>query len=462
MAFTVLLVYLVLQFALCFYISRKIDTEADYFVGGRGFGVAVVSISLFATWFGAETCIGASAEVFKHGLSGSRADPFGYSLCLFLSGLLIARKIWNSKYITLADFYRDRFGGATEQLAVLILVLSSLIWAAAQLRAFGQVISATTSFDVETTMLIGFLFVVGYTLLGGLMGDMITDVVQAFVISLGLIALLVAVIWSAPDFTAQLQNITPERLSVIGAGESWLERVDRWAIPIFGSLVAQEIISRIYASKNQKVASTACYSSGFIYLFLGMIPVMLGLIGPHVIQVQGDAEQFLIQLAKSKLSPVMVGVFSGALISALLATIDSILLSAGALVSHNLVMPYAKLKNERHILMLSRGVVLLSGVVAYLLAVYSTGIYDLLEQASSFGTAGILVITLCGLWFRFGDSRASFACLLTGLCTTPIAEHFFEVESPFLASILASLLVYLIVSFLPWNRARTTQLPVKA
>ncbi len=442
MTLTTLIIYLFLQFALCFYISRKIKSEADYLVAGRSFPLIVVAVSLFATWFGAETCIGSSGAVYAEGLSGSRADPFGYSLCLVLSGLLIAGRMWNKKYMTLSDFYKDRFGAPVEQLAVWILSLSSLIWAAAQLRAFGQVISATTNLDLDTTLLIGTVCVISYTLLGGLMGDMITDLVQAVVIGVGLMILFVVIFLNVPDWNHSLSQISPERWSILGQNESWLERIDRWAIPIFGSLVAQEIISRIFAARSKTIAVKACYVGAAIYIGFGLIPVFLGLIGPQLIQVEGDSEQFLIQLAKTYMSPVLVGIFAGALISALLATLDSILLAVAALISHNFLVPRFKIEGHRSKILTSRLVVLAAGLAAYILATYAEGIYALLEIASTFGTAGILIITLVGLWTSFGGMQSALAALLVGLVSTPIAKYVLNLSSPFLLSILLSGLAY--------------------
>jgi Na+/proline symporter len=120
-----LLVYIGLQFTVVFFLSKRIKNEKDYLVGGQQIPTFLLMFSLFATWFGAETCIGTSGEVYEKGISGGRADPFGYSLCLFFLGLVIAKKIWNSNYATLSDFYRHRFGEKTEKLASILLLVSS-------------------------------------------------------------------------------------------------------------------------------------------------------------------------------------------------------------------------------------------------------------------------------------------------------------------------------------------------
>lgn len=438
-----LIIYLAAQFAICYFVSRKINNEEDFLLAGRSCGIPLITLSLFATWFGAETCIGSSAEVYAFGLSGSRADPFGYSLCLVLSGILIAPRIWSKKFTTLADVYASRFGHKTERFAVWILSLSSLIWAAAQLRAFGQVVSSTTNLSVDFTLFLSFIFVVGYVLYGGLLGDIITDSVQAVVIFLGLGTLVYYIFKEHPDLLSYIQNQPAERLSIIKPNETWLQRIDRWAIPILGSLVAQEVISRMLAAKNVKVAVRSSYYAAFIYIFVGLIPVFLGLVGPQIVNFEiKDKEHFIIDLAHNYLPVIFMPVFAGALISALLATIDSILISVSGLFAHNVLVPGLKIKNEKTKVLTARLCVIGSAAIAYILAYNSDSIYALLEIASSFGTSGILVITLAGLWLNKSSDLVALTTLFVGLVINPFYDYILKLDSPFVFSIITCCIVY--------------------
>lgn len=433
--------YLGIQVAISFFVSKSIKTEDDYFVAGRSQPAWILAVSLFATWFGAETCIGASAIVYDQGLSGARAEPLGYSLCLFFSGLLLAPRIWNRKYTTLADFYADRFNHSVERVAVIILALLSLIWGAAQIRSFGHVIAATTKLNVDLAIFLSFLFVVIYTLLGGMMGDIITDVIQGGIVVLGLFLLLFIAMHDV-DFFSILQSQSPERLSLLSPGESFWQRLDRWMVPICGSLVAQEIISRVLAAKSPDVAKKACYASAFIYLLVGGIPILLGLLGPSFFTVTGDSEQFLIQLAEAKLPNILFVCFSGALISALLATLDSILLGISGLISHNFLVPIFKVKAQKKKIFLARLVIVVAALLAYLLAVRANSIYELIEMSSSFGTPGVLVVTLMGLWFKSGGAKVAMATLVVGIVASPFGEYVLKLEAPFVFSLIASFLCY--------------------
>lgn len=434
-----LVVYLGIQFGIGYWVSRRIKNENDFLLAGRHVPGWLLSFSLFATWFGAETCIGTSGEVYASGISGGRADPFGYSICLVLLGFLIAGRIWNKKYSTLADFYRDRFGKNVEKLAVAILLISSIVWGAAQIRAFGQVIAATTSLPVQSTILIGFVVVVTYSMLGGLLGDILTDFVQGLILILGLTAILFVIVYQ-DGFQPFMQS--PERLSLFAPGESFWQRLDRWMIPILGSLVAQESIARVLAAKDVKQARQGTFWASGIYIIVGLIPVVLGLIGPAVLPGVEDPEHFLISLSEKYLHPAFQMLLVGALVSAILSTVDSILLAGGGLLSHNLLIPLMGLRAEKRKLLYTRLSVVFIAFVALAIAWMSDGIYELVESASSLGTAGILVITLFGLWTSYGGPVSAIAALVLGVVTMPIAENILEIEAPFIASIALAAIGY--------------------
>ena len=100
--------YVVVQFLIGVAVSSRIKNESDYLLAGRSFGYGLATFSIFATWFGAETCIGAAGRFYKDGLSGGSADPFGYSACLLFMGLVFALPLYRRKLTTVADLFRER------------------------------------------------------------------------------------------------------------------------------------------------------------------------------------------------------------------------------------------------------------------------------------------------------------------------------------------------------------------
>jgi Na+/proline symporter len=400
--------------------------------------------TIFATWFGAETCIGAAGEIYRDGLAGASADPFGYGVCLLLMGAVFAVPLWKRKLTTLADLFRQRYSTGVERLAVLLMVPTSLLWAAAQVRAFGQVISASSELTVTFAITLATVVIIIYTMSGGLLADAITDMIQgsALVIGLGVLFVAIVVLGGGAETLAAVE---PERLQPFGGGAvPWYEVAEAWAIPIFGSVVAAELVVRVVATRSPQVAQRSFLAAGAVYLLIGLIPVSLGLFGAIAMPGLEHPEQVLPLLAQQHLSPLLYTLFAGALVSAILSTVDSTLLVSASLVSHNIIVPLRPGLTEAQKVRIARVSVACFGVLAYVLALHAEGVYALVEQASAFGSAGIFVVVTFGLFSRRGGSRSAYAALLTGVVVWVVGEYVLHLPFAYLAALGASVAAYVL------------------
>ncbi len=408
--------YILLQFAIAIWASRFVKTEADYFVAGRRLGLLMVGVSVFATWFGAETVMGASGAIAEEGLAGGRADPFGYTICLIGMALFLAYKLREAGVMTFPDFMQKRFGHRAELTAALLTLPTSIIWASAQLLAMGQILSETAAIPLSAALFGGAVLIIAYTTIGGLLGDALTDMVQGAVLMIGLMVLLTTVLASG-DFSfaaissEQLQWST---LDDEGQPESWLASLDTWIVPIIGSLVAQEAISRFLGAKTASIARRGCFLAAGLYLIFGSIPLVIGLLGHAAGFEATSIDSYLPELARQYLSPVMYIILMGALISAILSTVDTTLLAVSAIVSRNVIDRVATTLSETRKLMFGRSITLIAGLCAYAIAASGETIKGLVEIASSFGSAGIVVALLFGLHTGFGKERAALGAMAAG------------------------------------------------
>lgn len=438
---TCILAYVLAQLAIAFVVMRRLRSETDYLLAGRKLGLPLSTMTILATWFGAETCIGAAGSIYENGLAGARTDPLGYSLCIFLMGLFFARRLWNLKLTTLGDFFRQRFGVGVEKLAVVLMVPASVIWAAAQILAFGHVLSASSTLAVELSIAFAAAMVISYTVLGGLLADVVSDFIQGGVLIVGLVVLVIVVVLNLPDTDVLAQGFSVERLQFRRADEDWFAVIDAWSIPIIGSLFAAELVTRVIATRSAEVARTAAMLGGSAYLLLGLIPLFLGMIGPVLVPGLTDGEQILPILAQTYLPTALYVLFAGALMSAILSTVDSALLAAGALVSHNLVLPFlrrrgAVLDDERIKMRLSRASVCLFGLVAYFLALEADSVLGLVEEASAFGSAGIFTCCLLGLTQSRGGRLTAMASMIIGMVSYGVLAYVVVSDYAYLYSLL--------------------------
>ena len=436
--------YMLVQFGLGVWISRRVRTESDYILAGRKLGYGLCTFSIFATWFGAETVMGSAGLAYRDGVSLASAEPFGYGLCLVLMGLVFAAPLWKRQFTTLADLYRERYSIRAERLAAVVLIPSSILWAAAQIRAFGYVITTSSTVDAGVATAVAAGLTVMYAAFGGMLVDAITDLVQGGIVVIGLVVLLAAVLPNVAELPLAA-GTTGSRVTLVPADESPLSMLERWAIPVAGSVIATELVARALAARSAVVARRSFLIGGGMYVAIGAIPLFIGLAGPAIMPNLADPEQLIPELARSTLPPLLYVLFAGALLSAILSTVDSTLLVSSALLSHNVIVPIWRVSDERTKVRVARAVVVLFGALAYLLATRAEGVFELVEQASAFGSAGALVTAIFGLFTGWGGSRAAIATLLAGVLTY-VSAVLAGFMAPFLLSLAASLLTYLVVA----------------
>jgi Na+/proline symporter len=97
------------------------------------------------------------------------------------------------------------------------------------------------------------------------------------------------------------------------------------------------------------------------------------------------------------------------------------------------------------VLRVDRLLVVGSGLAAYALAFSERGIYELVESATAFGTAGIFIITVFGLWGRFGGRASAYAALGVGVTTYAAGEYGRLIPHPYLAALAGAFLAFVAI-----------------
>ncbi len=442
--------YIAVQFAIGAWVSRRIRTESDYINAGRRIGPVLGAFTVFATWFGAEAVVGTAGQVYENGLAGAGADPFGYALALVVAGVFFAATLWRRGLVTFADLFRQRFGPGVEKLVVIALLPGSVFWAAAQIRAFGQVLSSVSDLDVALAITFATTVVVAYTVLGGLMADAVTDLVQGVAVIVGLVVLGVLAAGAGGGLAASLAAVPAPRLALLDA--PFLAMVERFAVPVCGTIVAVELVSRMLGCRSAETARGATVAGGALYLAVGLIPVYLGLVGPQLVPglTSETAEQLVPELAARLLPGIAFVLFAGALISAILSTVDSVLLASAAQISHNVLLRLAPATSEAAKVRSARLSVVALAALASLLAATAASIRELVEVASAAGSPGILVALVFGLNTRLGGSVSAAAAIVAGSGVWAVGHFAGLTETPYVTALGAAVIAY--IAGAAWHR----------
>lgn len=86
------------------------------------------------------------------------------------------------------------------------------------------------------------------------------------------------------------------------------------------------------------------------------------------------------------------------------------------------------------------------GIIAFILAIYGEGVYSLVEEASAFGTSGIFVAMILGLYSPLGNALSAKAAIITGAATWLVSHYLLGLDFSYVVSVICALLAYVMAS----------------
>lgn len=414
-----------------YWASRRVSNATDYIVAGRRLPIYLAGASIMATWFAAETMMGASSTAYQYGLQGVVFDPFGAAFCLFLSGFFFVRLMRRARYLTVIDFFERRYGKAMSLLGSIAQLVTYFAWTGAQIVAGGNILHALLGVPVATGMIAVALFVTAYTAMGGMWADTMLDFMQMFLTAGGVTLIFLGVLravggWSGLTTDAgSLYVSNPFTLLPI-AGEGylgytgyvgWFYWLAAWMAVGLGSVPTQDLMQRSMSARNEATSVWGTYLAGALYLFFGVMSPLIGIamfkLNPNIAPEQ--TEFLLVSAAMQHLHPVLTAIFIAALASALMSTSDSSVLAGASVFTQNILQYLRGRKlDEKEELRWTRIMVVVIGLVSVAIALLAGTIYKLAMVAWSLLLVGLFAPYAFGMYWQKANRSGAIAAFLGG------------------------------------------------
>jgi SSS family transporter len=433
-------IFFAVRLAVGIWAGGKVEDNADYVVAGRRLPIHMAAASIMATWFAAETLMGASQTAYDYGFQGVIFDPFGASMCLFISGVLFVRLMRRAKYLTIVDFFERRYNKAMIVLSVIAEALTYFSWTAAQIVAGGAIVQALFGIDPVWGMIIIITIVAGYTTMGGMMADTLLDFFQMFLTAGGITLVFVTMLNAVGGFGNLFANggstyvaepfrllpsLSDGYLGYTGA-TGWMYWVAAWMAIGLGSVATQDLMQRSMAARNQATSVYGSYFAGVLYLFFGIMSPLIGIMVFTLSPGMEDTSYLLISAAMTHLPPILTAIFIAALASALMSTSDSSLLAGASAVTENLipVITGKKLEGTRA-LWATRIMVIVNAAIALSIALWAQTIYELSILAWTLLLVGLFVPFAFGMYWKKANSWGAVSAFVGGFLIWMLATYWF-------------------------------------
>ncbi len=405
------------------------ETSAGYFLAGRNVGWFIIGASLFASNIGSEHLVGLAGAGASSGVALGQYE-IQASLVLLLLGWLFVPFYLRSNVYTMPEFLERRYSSAARwYLAVISIVGYVLTKISVTIYAGGVVFTGLLGIDFWTGALIVVVATGVYTVFGGLRAVLYTDMLQAFVLIGGALAVTFIGLNRIGGWEEMRVLAGPDMMSM------WKPMTDPsfpWTGILFGAPIVgvwywctdQFIVQRVLSAANVDQARRGTVFAAYLKvlpLFLFVIPGVIAycLVKQGAMEL-GRPDESLPTMIRHLLPAGVRGLVIAGLLAALMSSLSSVFNSCSTLVTWDIYRKLRPQASERRLVLVGQ-VATIAMVVAGLLWIpfmqYISGhLYQYLQSVQAYIAPPITAVFLLGLLWRRLNQHGAIVSLIAGFC----------------------------------------------
>ncbi len=436
-----------------FFAKRANKSSNDYFLGGRSLGPWVTAMSAEASDMSGWLLMGLPGVAYWCGIADAMWTAIGLAVGTYFNWLVVARRLRRysavaGDAITLPDFFSARFREKKKiimTVAALFILIFFTVYAASCFVTCGKLFSALFDANYQAMMILGALFVILYTFLGGFLAESASDFMQAIVMISALSLVLILGTVSAGGIGAVLENAksidgflnffataTPtvdangiqqvvEGAPQFGAATPYaamsIISCMAWGLGYFGM---PQVLLRFMAIRNEKELPFSRRIATVWVVISLFAAVMVGVIGralyPTELLTKSGSENIFIVLSQGLLPALFAGIVMAGILAATISSSDSYLLIAASAVSKNIFQGLINKKaSDKQVMWVTRGVLIAISLIGILIALDEDSV---IFQVVSFAWAGFGAtfgpLMLFSLFWKRTTQAGALAGMLTG------------------------------------------------
>ena len=435
------------------YTKRANKSSEEYFLGGRSLGPWVTAMSAEASDMSGWLLMGLPGVAYWYGLADAFWTAFGLAVGTYLNWLIVSKRLRRysvraNNSITLPEFFSNRFREKNKTimfLAATFILVFFTVYAASCFVTCGKLFSTLFGTSYVSMMILGAVFVLLYTLLGGFLAESASDFMQAIVMIVAL-ALIVtigtvkaggigAVIENSkqipgfleffglanPTLDASGQQIVEAGKPVFGAASDYgfltVCSMLAWGLGYFG--MPQVLLRFMAIRKEDELKRSRRIAMVWVVISLA-VAVFIGIVGrqlyPTAHLTKSAAENIFITLSTSSLPPLFAGFVMAGILAATISSSDSYLLIAASAFAKNIFQGICNKKaTDKQVMVVSRITLLVLTLVGVLISLDEKSI---IFQIVSFAWAGFGAtfgpLMLFSLFWKRTNKAGAIAGMLGG------------------------------------------------
>jgi len=387
----IVVAYLIGILILGIWAGKGVSSMKQFSVAGRSFGTMVIFLTLSASFIGGGFSMGNAEKVFLFGIVNIFA-LWGFSIKEILVATLIAPRM--DKYpnaISIGDIMYENYGNIAKIVTGILSIILCAGILGAQVGAIGYIFNVFLGIPQLYGILVGTGIVIVYSTIGGMRSVVFTDIVQFFILSIGITMTLIFGYFYVGGWSAIAASVPATHFTFLGSDWTLLQFISLFLTFLLGETLIQPYVQRLFLSK--KAANTAkgtLWSGIFSFPFF----VITGFIGIIALTIDPELNPNLaMPFVITEVLPIgLKGLVIAGVISIVMSSADSFLNGASVAFTHDVVKPLrSKEMSEKQELVLTRIFNIFVGILAVIVAIKIKSILDILIYSYNFWSPVMLV-----------------------------------------------------------------------
>lgn len=387
--------------------KRANKNSGEFFLGGRSLGPWVTAMSAEASDMSGWLLMGLPGVAYWCGIADAAWTAIGLAVGTYLNWLIVSKRLrrYSEKAggaITLPEFFSNRFHEKKKvimTIAAVFILIFFTVYASSCFVTCGKLFSRLFDMPYIPMMIIGAVFVLLYTLVGGFLAESVSDFMQAIVMIVALVAVVGVGVFSAGGFEAVIDNArdipgffeffgmasptVEDGKQVIDAATStplfgapkeysWLTILSTtaWGLGYFGM---PQVLLRFMAIRNERELTRSRRIATVWVVISLAVAVFIGVVGralyPTELLTSSDAESVFIVMSTKLLPPILAGFVMAGILAATISSSDSYLLIAASAFAKNMFQGVVKKKaTDKQVMWVTRITLLVIAIIAIVIA----------------------------------------------------------------------------------------------
>jgi SSS family solute:Na+ symporter len=417
----ILILYLTIILTVGIISSRKIKSTNGYYLAERSLGWFAITATITATVVGGSATIASAKLIYLNGLPSLWLD-IGAATGLIILGIFLAKKVRETKLFTLPEITNHLYNEKVRYVSSILIIITQIAWISLLIQATGAVITVLLPVDYTILLSIITIIFIFYTLIGGQYAVVYTDIIQFIIMVIGVCCIATPLLFMKAS--PQIFTISSDFLSFpINKNLGFLPIVSFFFMMTMPHIVGPDIYSKILSAKNEKTARNGCLLAGGFRLLFAISIAIIGLSSIILVpNLSYNEAVFAMPIAITQLGPFLAGPILAAFISIMLSSADSVLLSAGTVLSVDIT--------KKKSVIVARAGILIIGVLSLLLALYLSDIIETLKLAYTVFTSGLTFPIIFGFYKNktYVTSTGALLSLFSGGLTSLV---WFFLKNPY-------------------------------